>query len=321
MEQSVQGKNAVNAFSFIGKNGEKEYRISQLVEGFIDYAIYELSHSRKSSEKYKDALKSLIKDIGDKDVRDLEVQDFVRLKKQMAERGLSESRICSVIFSTRSLLNYAEGFLKLPVMDPKLIKPPKRTKREVIFLNKEEIEQFIATIDTNKLSGLRFRALVEVLLGTGMRISEVLSLDRKMIDWEKKEAKIVGKGNKERSVFFTQRSLDWVQRYLDARNDIHEAVFVTRGERNRLALCDIWRFFRYHRIKSGIKKKITPHIFRHTVATNLVFNGCPIVHVKEILGHEKLDTTCKYYLGVDKRVAKQAHAKFLGFDYEEAEAA
>ncbi len=304
-------KNAVNTISFVGKNREGDYRISQLVDGFIDYAIYELSHSMKSSEKYRDCLKSLIRDLGDKDVRDLDLQDFVTLKKQMAERGLSEARIASIIFATRSLLNYAGGFLKLPTIDPKLIKPPKKFKREVIFLNKEEIEQFLGTIDTVLLSGLRFRTLAEVLLGTGMRISEALSLDRKMINWETREAKIIGKGNKERTVFFTQRSLGWVRKYLEARTDTHDAVFVTRGEPTRLALCDIWRFFRYYRVKSGIKKKITPHILRHTVATNLIFNGCPIVHVKEILGHEKLDTTCKYYLGVDKKVAKQAHAKFL----------
>jgi integrase/recombinase XerD len=63
--------------------------------------------------------------------------------------------------------------------------------------------------------------------------------------------------------------------------------------------------------KSKDQKKLTPHILRHTVATNLVFNGCPIVHVKEILGHERLDTTCRYYLGVDKELAKRAHDQYL----------
>ena len=74
----------------------------------------------------------------------------------------------------------------------------------------------------------RFRVLVEVLLGTGMRIGETISLNRKHINWEKKEAKIIGKGNKERRVFFTDRSLDWLRRYLEWRKDTHEAVFVTK---------------------------------------------------------------------------------------------
>jgi integrase/recombinase XerD len=153
--------------------------------------------------------------------------------------------------------------------------------------------------------------LVEILLGTGVRISEALSLNRKDINWEEKEAKIVGKGNKERRIFFTDRSLYWLRRYLEWREDDHEAVFVTKDPVNRLNRDDVWRFFSRHRKLAKIEKKLSPHILRHTVATNLVFSGCPIVHVKEILGHERLDTTCKYYLGVDKEEAKKAHRQYL----------
>lgn len=309
-----EGKDVVNATAFYDKecaSGEK--KVSTLVEGFLDYARYELNFSPKTVEKYRDSLKSFVRSIGDKDVRELDVQDFVSLKKEMMQRGLSEARIASVVFATRSLLNYCRNFLKLETLNPKQIRPPKRFKREVIFLTKDEVEAFIATIDIKRIAGLRFRALVEVLLGTGMRISETLSLDRKSIDWEKREAKIIGKGNKERRVFFTEKALEWVRKYLEARTDSHEAIFITTGEPSRLSIGDIWRFFRYHREKAHIHKKLTPHILRHTVATNLVFNGCPIVHVKEILGHEKLDTTCKYYLGVDKEQAKRAHSQYLDF--------
>jgi integrase/recombinase XerD len=146
-----------------------------------------------------------------------------------------------------------------------------------------------------------------------MRISEALSLNRRQINWKNKEAKIIGKGNKERRVFFTDRSLEWIRKYLEKRTDMHEAIFITSGEPKRLSAGDVWRFFKRHREKSKIDKKITPHILRHTVATNLLFNGCPIAHVKEILGHEKLDTTCKYYLGVDKAEAKKAHEKYHNF--------
>jgi integrase/recombinase XerD len=73
----------------------------------------------------------------------------------------------------------------------------------------------------------------------------------------------------------------------------------------------MWRFFKRHREKAKITKRPTPHILRHTVATNLVFNGCPIVHVKEIPGHERLDTACKYCLGIDKESAKKAHREYL----------
>lgn len=311
MWRKKEEKKSLESISFIDKSDE--YLLSNLAERYLEYALYELNFSIGTIVRYRDSLKSFRKDIGDRDIRELTLQDFVTVKRLMAERGLSVARISGVIFAMRSLLNYCRKFLKIQTINPKEIRAPKHPKREVIFLTPEEVNIFIETIDTKRLSGLRFRALVEVLLGTGMRISEALSLNRMSIDWEKKEAKIVGKGNKERRIFFNDSALFWVKKYLEARDDCHEAIFVTRGEVSRLLIGDIWRFFRYHREKSRIQKKITPHILRHTVATNLLFNGCPIVHVKEILGHEKLDTTCKYYLGVDKEIAKRAHKEYLKF--------
>jgi len=306
-------KSVVEESAFQGVVQKTTRKTSELLEDFLEYARYELNFSPQTIIKYRDSLKSFVRDIGDKPVEQYEVQEFVRLKKLMIDRGLSEARISSVVYAVRSFLLYCKNFLNLEVLNPKQIRPPKRYRREVIFLSKEEIETFINTINVSKWNGLRFRTLVEVLLGTGMRIGEALSLNRRTINWEKREAKIVGKGNKERTVFFTQRSLDWIAKYLERRNDAHEAIFVTRTPVSRLSRDDIWRFFDYHRKVAKIHKKLTPHILRHTVATNLVFNGCPIVHVKEILGHERLDTTCKYYLGVDKEQAKKAHKQYLDF--------
>ena len=300
-----------NANAFIDKSGSSGPKISTLVDDFLEYSRYELNFSPKTIFKYRESLGWFIRDIGDKEIEGLTVQDFVRLKKLMMERGVGQSRIASIVFATKSFLNYCRNFLKIDTLDPKQIRPPKRVKREVIFLTKEEIEAFVNTIGNSTMTDLRFRAIVETILGTGMRISEVLSLNRKDIIWDKKEAKIVGKGNKERQVFFTDKALDWIRKYLERRHDSSEAVFVTTGEPERLTTGDIWRFFKRHREKAKISKKVTPHILRHTVATNLVFNGCPIVHVKEILGHERLDTTCRYYLGVDKELARKAHDKYL----------
>jgi integrase/recombinase XerD len=304
-------KESLECAAFHDKSQRSGREISGLIEGFLEYARYELNFSPRTVSKYRDSLGWFIRDIGDKDVSALAVEDFVRLKRLMVDRGVGQARICSVVFAVRSFLTYCRDFLKLPVLNPKQIRPPKRARREVLFLTKEEIETFLGTIDVSRMKDLRFRAIVETILGTGMRISEVLSLNRKDINWKKKEAKIVGNGNKERRVFFTDRALEWIRRYLERRHDMCEAVFVTNGEPRRLTPGDMWRFFKRHREKAKITKKLTPHILKHSVATNLIFNGCPIVHVKEILGHERLDTTCKYYLGVDKELAKKAHREYL----------
>jgi integrase/recombinase XerD len=166
------------------------------------------------------------------------------------------------------------------------------------------------------LTRLRFRALVEVLLGTGARISEVLSLNRHDIHRERKEAKIVGKGNKERMLYFTDWSLLWLERYLSRRWDDDDALFVTQGDPpRRLRQWDrIKDTFAVYRHRAGLTKPVSPHILRHTMATTLLFNGCPIGHIKELLGHERLDTTCRYYLGLDRRAARAAHEKFLSYE-------
>lgn len=307
-------KNAVGKSAFYCKDQKAPKNMSELVPSFLEYARFELNFSPQTIGKYGKNLEYFIRDIGDKPVEQYEVQEFVHLKKLMMERGNCETTIAGVVYAVRSFMLYCKNFLSLNVIQTKQIRPPKRFKREVIFLTKEEIEAFIKTINIENWSDFRFRVLVEVLLGTGMRIGEALSLNRKMINWEKREAKIIGKGNKERTVFFTQRSLNWVSKWLESRKDTHEAIFITRmANPTRLDRNDIWRFFARHRKLAKIQKKLTPHILRHTVATNLVFNGCPLVHVKEILGHERLDTTCKYYLGVDKEQAKKAHKQYMNF--------
>ena len=87
----------------------------------------------------------------------------------------------------------------------------------------------------------------------------------------------------------------WIGKYLSARIDTHPALFVTQDGRSRLSRADIWRPFALYRKRAGIAKRVTPHLLRHTAATQLLFNGCPIGHIKEILGHERLETTCRYY--------------------------
>ena len=165
------------------------------------------------------------------------------------------------------------------------------------------------------MAWLRLRTLVEVLLGTAMRISEALSLKRSSINFETGETTIIGKGNKERVVFFSPRALGWVKEYLSRRTDKKDILFLSSDR--PMTSINARAYFTQLQELSGLKKKVTPHILRHTAATTLLHNGCPIGYIKEILGHEDLMTTCKYYLGTDKRAAKKAHVQYL--DYEKSE--
>ena len=308
----------------VGESSLSGTKLSDLIPGFLRHAQFDRSMSPQTIQKYGEALNWVIRHLGDLQVRQLDLGYITILKQKIVNRGAGESRVSSSIFALKSFLRYCKEVLELPVLDYTKVKSPKRPRRDVIYLTNEEVEQFVGSIkfENNwsgknhkrciRMDGLRFRVLVEVLLGTGMRLAEALSLNRDMIDLQKKEAKIVGKGNKERVVFFSDRALHWIKFYLDQRNDEAKPLFITRSL-NRLSRADISKTFRGYAKKSGVSKIITPRILRHTVGTNLLFNGCPIGHIKEILGHERLETTCRFYLGLDRDKAREAHYKFLNY--------
>jgi site-specific recombinase XerD len=296
-----------------------EHSIERLMPGFLLHLEVECRFASESLIKYRDCVKQVARVFGDGPVTSFTKNNLMELKANLMARSLSVNRQVSVLVVLKRFLKYVAEECNLTSLSAEAVVIPRRPRREVGYLTAEEVERFVSSIKLHSgggnvyLSGLRFRALVEVLMGTAMRISEVLSLDRSQIDFKNAEAKIVGKGGKERVVFFTERALHWVRQYMATRRDQHIAVFVTTDGLRRLKRPDIWRPFMRHRALSGLDKRVTPHLLRHTAATQLLFNGCPIGHIKEILGHERLETTCRYYLGLDHRAAKEAHGRYLTY--------
>ena len=137
------------------------------------------------------------------------------------------------------------------------------------------------------------------------------------IDLESKQVEIVGKGQKRRTVFFSDEALQWIVRYLERRNDESEGLFVTSGENpERWSRGDIPGFFKALAAAAGIKKKVTPHILRHTFCTNLRNNGADISLIKDLAGHQDIDTTARYYLGSNTLILKNAVKRYLNYSPE-----
>jgi integrase/recombinase XerD len=293
--------------------------IGQLASEFLLFAEVELSFSKETIVKYRDCLRQVQKILGDFVVTDFSKSELMTVKAALLARNLSVNRQIGILLVLKRFYRYLKEERSLAVLDPEEIRPPRRPRKEVAYLTAEEVQRFVSIIKISNhrgysyVAGLRFRALVETILGSAMRISEVLSLNRNQIDFKRAQATIIGKGRKERTVFFTERALFWIQRYLDTRADTCPALFVCQDGRARLKRTDVWRPFTKYRKLSGIEKKVTPHLLRHTAATQLLFNGCPVGHIKEILGHERLETTCRYYLGLDHRAAQAAHRKYLTY--------
>lgn len=297
--------------------------LSRATIQFLDYARVELQFGAQTLEKYEYCLKRVQHVLGDRLVTDVTEADLLAVKSWMISRGNSVCWQIVILAAIKRLLGYCRDHCRLAVLDPDLVTVPRRPRREVVFLTPDEVDRFTKAIPLTTLRGgphhhgLRFRALVEVLLGSAMRIGEVLSLNRTDIDFERKEARVIGKGNKQRTVFFTDRALLWLGRYLGLRLDDSPALFVSQSGSTRLDRTDIWRPFARYRKSAGLNKPVRPHLLRHTAATQLLFNGCPVGHIKEILGHERLETTCRYYLGLDKRAAKLAHQQYMVYDSKE----
>lgn len=295
--------------------------VSEMLPAFLDHIKVEDNRSSGTLIRYKRHIERFMIEAGDCRVADITSERLSYFKRRMLDEGLSPATMAAILSCLRTFLRYLHQVHGLMVFDPEKVRRPKIPKREVDYLTREEIERFFNAIPTHTVVGLRDRALAELIYASGMRISEVLSLNRSQIDWEAREARIVGKGQKARKVYFSQEALDWLARYLLHRHDDNASVFVTIGDPpESLQGQGTWKRFHKYARTAGIAKHVYPHMLRHTMATTLLANGCPIGHIKVLLGHENLTTTCKYYLGVisDSEV-KAAHQKFISYKPETGE--
>lgn len=217
------------------------------------------------------------------------------------------------------------GFLKylhrreIPTLSPERIELAKTGDRDLDLISNDELERLLDSPQGLDLKSLRDKALLELFFSTGMRVSEICSLSR-YIDLKKDELSIRGKGEKVRLVFISDRAKDSLQKYLDKRKDLDDALFVRVGSsvedgaRNsdtpsRLSPRSVERIVKYYAIKAGIDKKVTPHVIRHSFATDLLENGADLRSVQILLGHENIATTQIYTHITDKHL-KEIYKNF-----------
>jgi integrase/recombinase XerD len=290
-------------------------KIAEAYNLFMSYGRGERNYARETIVKLRDCFRSwLLPVIGDLELEIMSRMDVVRLRTAMVDRGVGVNRQYSVLMALKVFCKFCRQVLKLNCLDPdKEIQLPQRPAPYVVYLSNEEVERLRNCLETRNFTGRRMRALVEVLLTTGLRISEALSLDRTPFENGSTEVTIVGKGGKRRTVFFPEGTAGWIKRFLYFRQDDYPAVFVTTGIPRRWDRNDLSKYFKELKWKAGIDKKLTPHILRHTYCTNLRDNGADITLIKELAGHQDIQTTAKYYLGVSKTTLREAVRKHLNY--------
>jgi site-specific recombinase XerD len=208
---------------------------------------------------------------------------------------------------------------KKQAISPDMIELGKRRDRAIKFLKEDELVALFKAADGNTLKNIRDRAILEVIFSTGLRVSELTSLNRDSIDLIKGEFGVIGKGGKARVVFLTSSAVEKLKAYITLREDSYRPLFIRyKGPRSdrelkedklRLSVRSIERMIEYYRIKAGILFRIGPHVLRHSFATDLLQNGADLRSVQEMLGHKNISTT-QIYTHVTNSHLREVHSKF-----------
>jgi len=228
------------------------------------------------------------------------------------------------IIALRSFLRYAAR-RDIATLSADKIDLPKPETAPVQFLEVEELGRLLDAPDVETMAGLRDRALMETLFSTGLRVGELSSLDRTMLNTSNGEMRVIGKGRKERIVFMSERAREWVAAYFGRRGDDNPAAFVgykgkgagaspspkVEANASRLTPRSVDRLIQKYALQAGIVKNITPHTLRHSFATDLLLNGADIRSVQVMLGHASITTT-QVYTHVTNQHLREVHERFHG---------
>ena len=203
---------------------------------------------------------------------------------------------------------------------PEKIELPKLESRSLKFLTTEQVERLLGQPEISKPQGLRDKAILEMLFSTGLRVSELVKVNRDKIDLNRREFGVIGKGGRARVVFLSLRAAEWLGKYLSSRTDKWEPLFIRiiknpditeDGKRLRLTPRSIQRIVKKYVKKAKIPIDISPHGLRHSFATDLLIAGADIRSVQELLGHKNISTT-QIYTHVTNKQLRDVHEAFHG---------
>ncbi len=301
--------------------------LPQHISDFLDWLDIEKGLSTKSQENYSRFLNKFIFWLKENNLSELKPHQLspaqiwnyrVYLSRQA---NLKKSTQNYYLIALRSLLNYFanQDIRTLPAEKIKLAKD--KGQRKIHFLTLEQIEKLLSAPKPQTQNGLRDRAILEVLFSTGLRIAELVALNREQVKIKLINLKtglelgIVGKGNRPRTVFFSKRAVSWLNKYLKTRQDNDKALFINyrkpSGSSPRLTARSIERMIKKYCGLSGLPLNTTPHTLRHSFATDLLSKGADLRDIQEFLGHSSIGTTQIYTHVTNKRL-REVHKKYHG---------
>ena len=309
--------------------------VEELIGDFLEHVEVEKGRSKKTVENYRRYLDRFLEIVSEIRAESGEEGDFLpeeitpellrkyRLKLNRYTNLIRDEGLCVLtqsyhLIALRGFLKYLAR-RKIKSLDPSLVDLPKAIKKQVTFLHYDEIEELLDTIPEETESDLRDKAIIELLFSGGLRVSELINLNRDSINLERREFIVRGKGGKDRPIFISKAAADRVKDYLLVRHDSLPALFLNNsrnlqsvdnsGNYRRLTARSVQRIIEKWTRKAGITKHVTPHTLRHSFATDLLMNGADIRSVQAMLGHSDISTT-QIYTHVTDFHLKEVHEKF-----------
>lgn len=318
-------------YNILMDNPEKIPTIPELITDYVEHIEIEKGRAIQTANNYERYLWRFLDIAGDITGKGTGMQpaditpEVLRKFRLQLNRTINDRGENLEIITQSYHLIALRGFLKylakrgIDPLDPSLVELPHIVRKQVTFLHYDEVERLLAEIDTSTETGLRDRAIIELLFSGGLRVSELVKLNRDSINLERREFIVRGKGSKDRPVFISPAAADWVGEYLAARTDSLAPLFLnnsanvgatdTSGDFRRLSTRSVERLVQKYAKMAGITKHVSPHTLRHSFATDLLMNGADIRSVQTMLGHADISTT-QIYTHVTDPHLKEVHERF-----------
>lgn len=290
---------------------------------FLEYMEIEQNRSQKTIQNYDHYLTRLSDFAGDIKVSDIDPEMIRKWRLWLNRLGTNTSDELGKItqnyhlIALRSFLRYCAK-RGIPALTADKVELARTRRKQVTFLNEDELKRVFEQPDTATIAGLRDRAILELLFSSGLRVSELVALDRDHINLKRREFMVRGKGQKDRPIFISAEAAGWVKSYLDRRQDTSKPLFVRysgskkvdlSGNFHRLTVRSVQRIVARCARLAGITKHVSPHTLRHSFATDLLMNGADLRSVQAMLGHSNIATT-QIYTHVTDPHLRAVHEKF-----------
>lgn len=299
-------------------------QLTELKKQFLEYLEIERGRSVKTVEnydRYLDRFLNFVKVQKPAQLTEEQVREFRLYLNRQAGTKVG-GRVESMKRRTQNYYLIAlRAFLKflrkrgVESLSPERIELAKVPERSLDLISPAELKRLMSAPDQKTLEGKRDQAILELLFSTGLRVSELCGLSIDDVDLTRDEFSVRGKGEKVRVVFLSDGARIALQNYLKSRKDMDDAMFVRLGRKVndggdlRLSPRAVQRLLKYYAIKAGITRKVTPHVIRHSFATDLLSNGADLRSVQALLGHANIGTTQIYTHITDKHL-REVHKKF-----------